>query len=200
MLRQLSRSSLLKRCIRLNQKVSSMSSFESPLLASWPSGLPPFSRINASHFKPAFEVAMAQHLLELKDVVDSSEEPTFENTISKFDRAGRLFCQVEGVYSNLCLSDCKPELQAVELEMAGPLEAHKNAQFMFEGLFEKIDAVYQKREAVGLNLEQKRLVEKIHLEFVRNGAKFDSAAKEEYSKITERLAELQIQFSQVRSK
>ena len=43
-------------------------SSQNPLLEDWtatePFGLPPFSRIEPSHFKPAFDEAMAQHLAE----------------------------------------------------------------------------------------------------------------------------------------
>jgi peptidyl-dipeptidase Dcp len=53
--------------------------------------------------------------------------------------------------------------------MATPLAAHSNAVYMYPGLFSKIDAVYQQRFDAkwNLNSEQIRLVERIHLDFVR---------------------------------
>jgi hypothetical protein len=37
------------------------------------------------------------------------------------------------------------------------------------GLFDRINAVYEKRHDSGLNAEQTRLVERFHLDFVRAG-------------------------------
>lgn len=42
------------------------------------------------------------------------------------------------------------------------------------------------------------LIERIHLDFVRAGAKFDSEAQLKYGKIMENLATLTTKFSQVR--
>ena len=45
---------------------------------------------------------------------------------------------------------------------------------------------------------QVRLVERLHLDFVRAGARFDAPAQRRYSEIMEKLAELETEFSQVR--
>ena len=49
-------------------------SLDNPLLEDWttPHGLPPFDRIRAEHFEPAFEVAMAQHRRELDAIAAQS--------------------------------------------------------------------------------------------------------------------------------
>ena len=57
--------------------------------------------------------------------------------------------------------------------------------------------MYEVRAQAQLTSEQLRLVERIHLDFVRAGAKFDSGAQAKYAKITEELAELTTKFMQV---
>jgi peptidyl-dipeptidase Dcp len=61
-----------------------------PLLQDWtktePFGMPPFSRIEPSHFKPAFDHAMIEHLAELKKIVDNPAQSNFENVFAEFDR------------------------------------------------------------------------------------------------------------------
>ena len=109
---------------------TAMASFEdesNPLLKDWTTlhGIPPFSEIQPAHFKPAFESAIAKNIEDIKAIVENTDEPTFENTIAAFDRAGRLMDKVGGVFHNLCSSCNPPELQAVELEMAAPLAAHR---------------------------------------------------------------------------
>lgn len=162
-----------------------------------PYQLPPFGLIKPSHYKPAIlEHAFPQHLNELKQIVDATEAPTFENTIAAFDRAGYLSNKILALFSNQCSSECPPELQAVQLELSAPLAEHENTVATYPGLFPKISAVYDNRHNLGLNPEQIRLVERIHLNFVRAGAQFDATAQARYKEIVMELAVLQTQFSQ----
>ena len=71
--------------------------------------------------------------------------------------------------------------------------------YTFPNLFNRIKQVYEDRAQAQLTSEQLRLVERIHLDFVRAGAKFDSDAQAKYAKITEELAELTTKFMQVYS-
>lgn len=162
-----------------------------------PYQLPPFKLIQPSHYKSAIlDHAFPQHLNELKQIVESTETPTFENTIEAFDRAGSLSNKILALFSNQCSSECPPELQAVQLELSAPLAEHENTVATFPGLFPKIATIYDNRYNLGLNSEQVRLVERIHLNFVRAGAQFDAAAQLRYKEIVMELAVLQTQFAQ----
>ena len=172
-----------------------------PLLADWgktePYGLPPFGRIQPEHFKPAFLAGMDHQLQELRGIVDNPEPPTFDNTIAAFDRCGGVLGQTGAVFSNLCSSNSPPELQAVQLEMAPLLAAHRSRVSTYPGLFARVATAYEgSLDDITLTTEQRRLVERIHLDFVRSGAKFDAAAQKRYAEIMERLSTLQTQFQQ----
>ena len=178
-----------------------MSAVHNPLLAEWrktePFGLPPFGRILPEHFKPAILVGMDHELQELRDIVDSSVPPTFDNTIAAFDRCGGVLGQTGALFSNLCASNSPPELQAVQLELAPLLAAHRSKVAMYPGLFERVAKVHDDaQDDATLTVEQRRLVERIHLDFVRSGAKFDSEAQARYAQIMERLSTLMTQFQQ----
>jgi peptidyl-dipeptidase Dcp len=175
-----------------------MSSFSNILLQDWSSyhGLPPFERITPNLFEEALNVSMDEHLKEIASIVSNADAPTFENTVGALDRSGTLFSKVEDTFSNLCSSNGVPELQAVELKMAGPLAAHYNKIATFPGLFSKVDAIYQSRATLGMNFEQTRLTERFHLDFVRAGAKFSEEAQARYAQIVEELAELETKFTQ----
>lgn len=176
-----------------------MSSFTNVLLQDWSTtnhGLPPFEKITPDLFEDALNVSMEEALKEVASIVSNESAPTFENTILALDRSGSLFNQVQDTFSNLCSSNGVPELQAVELKMAGPLAAHYSKIATYPGLFPKIDAVYQARHSLGLNSEQTRLVERFHLDFVRAGAKFTAADQARYSQIVEELAGLETKFTQ----
>jgi peptidyl-dipeptidase Dcp len=93
-------------------------------------GIPPFSKIHHGHYEPAFEVALKEHLQDIKNIAESSDEATFANTIAAFDRSGSMLNRISLVFYNLCSSDNPPELQAVQTKMAGPLAAHSSAIYM----------------------------------------------------------------------
>ncbi|KAF0695500.1 Aste57867_13693 [Aphanomyces stellatus] len=175
------------------------STLNNPLLADWsvrPFSLPPFEEIQTVHFKPAIEYAQGKHLEELKQIADNPEDPTFDNTIKTFDRAGGLLDSVSGVYYNLSSSMSPPDLQAVQIELAGPMSDHNAKVISYPGLFDRIQHVHNHRLTSGLNPEQIRLVERFYLDFVRRGALFDKETQDRYNAIVKELAQLTTKFRQ----
>jgi len=169
-----------------------------PLLAPWdaPFGLPPFASVRPEHFKPAFERGMREHRDELASIVASAGEPTFHNTMVAFDASGRLLSRVEALFHNLAASATSDALQAVQREMAAPLAAHWSAVYMDAALFQRVDMLHGGRETLNLSAEQRRLLERVHLDFVRAGARLQGAARERCSQVMQRLAELTTTFAQ----
>src|SRR5665647_1996417 len=124
-----------------------------------------------------FEVALPAHLAELDAIASQPEPATFTNTLQAFDESGRLATRIELLFHNLTASETSPELQAVEREMAPRQAAHENAIYMNAKLFARIDDLYTRRAALDLNAEQLRLLERVHLDFVRAGAKLPPDAR-----------------------
>lgn len=171
---------------------------DNPLLQPWtaPFGLPPFERVRTAHFAPAFDIALAEHRTEIDRIARAPEAPGFENTIVALDRSGRLLTRIEQLFFNLTASETSPELQAVEREMTTRLAAHHNAILQNAELFARVDDLHQRRARLGLNPEQLRLLERLHLDFVLAGAKLPAAARARLGEIVERLAQLHTRFSQ----
>jgi peptidyl-dipeptidase Dcp len=169
-----------------------------PLLAPWtaPFGLPPFEQIRPEHFAPALAEAMRQHLAELDAIAAQPGPPTFDDTVAAFDRAGALLYLVEAVLGNLTASETSPALQAVQREMAAPLAAHDMAVKMHRGLFARLDALHRQRATLGLTPEALRLLERLHQDAVRAGARFGVAEQQRYSAIMQELATLMTRFAQ----
>ncbi len=169
-----------------------------PLLADWntPYGLPPFGQFSAEDFVPAFSAALKTHRDELDAIANNPAAATFENTLVAFDRSGRLLNRIELAFDNLTASETSPALQAAERAMATPLAAHGNSIYMNAPLFKRIDALFQIRQSLGLNGEELRLLERVHTDFVRAGAKLTPAAQKRYAELIEQLAVLTTQFSQ----
>ena len=171
---------------------------KNPLLADWttPFALPPFDLIRAADFAPAFEAAMQAQRAEVEAIAAQPDAPDFDNTVAAFDRSGRLLSRIEAAFHALAASHTSPDIQAVQRELAAPLAAHDSAVMMHAGLFARMDAVHAKRHELGLAPEQLRLVERLHLDFVRAGAKLGADQQPRYARIMERLAQLTTRFAQ----
>ena len=149
-----------------------------PFFEEWttPYGVPPFDRIRPEHFLPAFERGMSLHNAEIDAIVDTSDEPTFENTIAAYDASGRMLQRTSLIFEMLAASDATPEMQAVEQEAMPLLAAHADEIRMNERLFGRIKAVYDRREALPLTAEQRRLTEKLDRKSTRlNSSHTDSS-------------------------
>jgi peptidyl-dipeptidase Dcp len=173
-----------------------MTQSTNPLLASWdtPFGLPPFDHVRAEDFAPAFDVAMRAHRDEVRAIATATAAPTFENTIAALDASGRALVRIDLLFHNLTSSETSPALQAVERDMAPKLAAHRNAIMLDAELFDRIDHVHARRDA--LEPEQRMLVERMHLDFVLAGARLSAADRERAAVIAQRSAELTTRFSQ----
>ena len=169
-----------------------------PLLEAWESnfGLPPFDQVLPSHFTSAFALALPEHLAEIEAIANCCEAPSFDNTLAEFDRSGRLLERITLLFHNLTSSETSDALRAVQLEMAPRLAAHENAIFMHAGLFARVDALYQQRTSLELDADQLRLLERVHLDFVRAGALLRDQDRVRYGEIMGSLASLCTQFSQ----
>ncbi|MDR7267599.1 peptidyl-dipeptidase Dcp [Pelomonas saccharophila] len=169
-----------------------------PLLQDWagPHGLPPFADIAAAHFQPAFDLALAEHRAEIDAIAGQADAPSFANTLAAFDASGRRLTRLEHLFYTLAASATSPELQAVQRAMAAPLADHGSAVYMHQGLFGRVEALFEQRDQLGLTAEQRRLLERVHLDFLRAGARLAPAARERYAAIMARLAELNTRFAQ----
>ena len=96
-----------------------------PLLAEWdtPFETPPFDRIELSHYKPAFETAIAVSRAEIEAIASNPAKPTFANTVEALERSGALLSRIEGIFYNLLEADSSPEMQQIALDVQPALTA-----------------------------------------------------------------------------
>ena len=169
-----------------------------PLLQPWdtPHGLPPFEKLAPEHFAPALDLALHEHLGDIERIAGDLQAPSFDNTIAALDRSGRLLDRVASLFYNLASSETSPALQEVERRMAPVLAAHHNKVYTNAALFKRIDALHAQRASLSLSSEQRRVLERIHFDFVRAGALLAPAAQERYGEIMQGLAELTTRFGQ----
>ncbi|MFI5227583.1 MAG: M3 family metallopeptidase [Gemmatimonadales bacterium] len=142
-----------------------------------PFGAPPFDRIHNADYQPAIDEGMRQQLREVAAITAQSAPPTFDNTIVPLERSGALLTRVMKVFNGVTSANTNDTLQQVQSDEAPKLAAHSDAIFLDDALFRRVSQVYDKRAQLGLTPEQKYLVERYHLDFVRAGAQLAEADK-----------------------
>jgi len=172
--------------------------FENPFFENWstPFGVPPFDRIRPEHFPPAFERGMEDQIAEITAITRSSGAPSFANTIEALERSGRLLDRVSRVFFNLDSSNTNDALEAIARDYAPVLAQHRMRIALDPDLFARIAELHASRESLGLAPDQRRLIERYHLRFVRSGALLTPDQKARMAAISERLASLHTQFGQ----
>ncbi len=127
---------------------------------------------------PAYERAFAEHEAEIATIAGQQEPPTFDNTIVALENAGRALQRVDDIFGQLFGTDSNDTLLAIERDISPRTAAHWNKVRMNDGLFARLDALYQKRDSLGLTAEQKRVLERHHTKYRREGAALDTGQEE----------------------
>ncbi len=156
---------------------------------------PQFDRIQDADFKPALEEGMRRQKAEVEAIASNPEPPTFANTLVALEKTGQLLGRVNNVFNALTGANTDPELQALREEMAPKLAAHRDAIYLNGKLFDRIQALYEKRAELKLDPESERLLEYDYKEFVQAGAKLSPADKAKLSELNAEEATLSARFT-----
>ena len=169
-----------------------------PFFRPWttPFETPPFDLIKEEHFIPAFEKGIELHKAEIAALASSGKKPSFKNTIEALDRSGTLLTKVENVFGCLDGANTNDEIQRIAEEVTPLLSKHQTDIFLNKELFEKVKAVYDKRDRLNLTVEQDTLLDKTYKVFVRGGANLDEEKKATLRTINEELSLLELKFGQ----
>ena len=159
-------------------------------------GLPRFDAIADSDFAAAFEAALALHEREIDAIAGSKEEPSFDNTVVALEIAGDELSRISSLFWNRAGAHTNDVIQALERDISPKMSRHYSKIGMNADLFKRIDALWEKRESLGLTLEQTRVLERHWKGFVKSGAKLPKAEQEKLASINEKLAGLSTGFGQ----
>ena len=161
-----------------------------------PYNVPPFDKIKNEHFKPAILEGIKKHEEEISAIANSSVAPTFENTILAMENAGELLSNVNTVFSNLNSANTNKEIQNIAKETAPNLSAHRDNIYLNEKLFARVKTLWDKKETLGLNLEQAKILDNSYKDFVRSGANLSDSDKAILRKINGELSLTSLKYGQ----
>ena len=159
-------------------------------------GAYPFDKIQVEDFHEAFHLAIEEKEQEIKALIASEEQPTFTNTIVALERSGAKLEWVSGIFFNLLHAAATDELMAISQEITPRLSALSSFITLSDPLFDRIHAVWERRETLGLDAEDLRLLERTYEGFTERGALLPADKKERLKAIQARMSELSLTFSQ----
>ena len=180
------------------QQQSNMDPNINPFFQEWNTAyeVPPFMDIKDEHYMPAYQKGMEENLSEIDVIVNNPEAPTFANTIEELERTGKLLTKVARVFSNLASSNTNPKLQELQRELSPMLSAHYDKISLNEGLFNRVEAIWQEKESLDLTSEQRKLLEDTRKQFVRSGALMSEEQKKQITEINSKISGLSTSFGQ----
>ena len=161
-----------------------------------PYNVPPFDKIKNEHFKPAILEGIKKHEEEINAIANASAAPTFENTILAMENAGELLSNVNVVFSNFNSANTNKEIQNIAKETAPNLSAHRDNIYLNEKLFARVKTLWDKKETLGLNLEQSKILDNSYKDFVRSGANLSDSDKGILRKINGELSLTSLKYGQ----
>ena len=180
----------------LGTSCKNKNNMDNPFFGEWntPYNIPDFEKIKPEHYMPAFEEGMKRQKAEIDAIVNNSEAPTFENTIEALEQSGALLNEVSAVFFNLVECVNSDKMKAIAEKVTPKVSAHGDDIMLNEKLFQRVKAVYDQRNDLGLEGEQLRLTEETYKNFVRNGANVPAEKQERFREINSLLASLSLRF------
>ena len=171
---------------------------QNPLLAAFntPYGTVPFSKINNTHFEPAFNKAIEIAKKEIKNIAENEAKPTFKNTIEALAFSGMQLDSISSIFFNLNSAETNDEIQKIAQKVSPILTEFSNDIVLNKELYKRIKTVFSKKEELKLTTEQQTLLTKTYKNFVRNGANLNNEDQKELRSIDAKLAKLKLQFGE----
>ncbi|SHN12242.1 peptidyl-dipeptidase Dcp [Cyclobacterium lianum] len=168
-----------------------------PLLENFntPFETAPFHLIKNEHFLPAIQSGIQLAKEEINTIKEIAQ-PDFHNTIVALERSGERLSRAAALFFNLNAAETNDEIQRLAKEISPLLSAHSNDVLLDEVLFAQVKKVYDQKEGLDLNTEEKTLLDKTYKSFIRNGALLDENGKKRLREIDQQLSRLGLQFGE----
>ena len=163
-----------------------------PFLTEWdtPYGIPEFDKIQECHYLPAVEAGIAQQQEEIDAIIANPDTPNFENVVAAFEHSGAILDRVTNVLFNISESDATESLQKIIEQVLPLISVHSDNVYMNPDFFAKVKVLYDNKDNLVLNKEQKIVLERLYDAFVKNGVALNEADQARMREINMELSSL----------
>lgn len=157
----------------------------------------PFDKITPADMEEAVVEGIRLHNLEIDEIVDSKEEPTFENTIVALDRSGKILNTAVMTLSNLESALGDTAIMNTLAKVTPLLSEHSTDLLLNEKLWKRIKTVYEnKGSRTDLSPEAQRLIDETYRGYAESGANLEGEDREKFRQLNSRLSDLYVAFGQ----
>lgn len=157
---------------------------------------PAFDKIKDTDYQAAIEAGMKEQLAEINVIANNPAPPTFDNTLVAMEKSGRLLERSTEVFFALTQANTNKTLDNIQTIEAPKLAAHHDAIFLNEKLFMRVKTLYDQREQLHLNPEEKQLLTVYYQQFIHAGANLNEKDKTTLRSLNKKLANLETAFQQ----
>jgi peptidyl-dipeptidase Dcp len=159
-------------------------------------GVPPWDQVGTEAFPMAIQAAMDELKAEYEAVAGNAAAPTFENTNLALELAGDRMNRVFAMWGVYTSNLADKQVRAMQAEWAPKISKFYNELTLDPRILARIKSVYDRRDSLDLDAQQKRLVERSYDSLLRGGALLDDAAKAQLITINGQLAGLYSTFNE----
>ena len=157
----------------------------------------PFDKITAADMEDAVLEGIRLQNEEIAVITDSSEEPTFENTVAALDRSGEVLNRAVLTLSNLESALGDTVIMNTLAKVTPQLSLHSTDILLNHKLWERIKKVYDtKEQRTDLSPEALRLIDETYRNFAESGANLEGEKREKYRELNQKLSDLSVKFGQ----
>ena len=168
------------------------------LLADWKGpyqGVPPWDQVKPEQFDEAIQFGIDEVKREFAAIANNPAEPTWENTIDAGEKAGERIGRVLSIFAVMTDNMSNDAYVALDKKWSPKLSAAFDEIRLDPKLFARLEALYNKRNSLGLDAKQMRLLTREYESAVRNGAKLDAAQKAQLTQYNQELSTAFAEFN-----
>ncbi len=156
-------------------------------------GLPPFDVLEPSALGEAIGAALAERTRVLESIENSSESPTFANTLEPLEASAQPVARLANLLNHVASTAASDDIRALQQEVAPQLSGLEDEVAARNSLVARIEHVVEHEP---LTSEQRRLSEVVLEGLRRRGAGLPESSRGQLREIHSKLAQLQAQFVQ----
>ncbi len=160
------------------------------------SSRPPFHRIHGEHVEPGVREILRRGQARLDTLAESTEPPTFENTLEALGTLTRWVAERLAPVGHLLSVAETPELRAAYNEVLPDISQFWTRVSLNESLWRRLRALEASEEGRSLQGLRRRHLDKTMLEFRRSGADLPAEGRARLEEIQVQLSSLQQRFGE----
>jgi peptidyl-dipeptidase Dcp len=168
------------------------------LLADWKGpyqGVPPWDQSKPELYDQAIQFAIDELKREAAAIANNPEAPTFANTIEASDKTGERISNVLSMFSVMTDNMSSPAYEALDKKWSPLLSAAFDEISLDPKYFARVETLYNKRDSLGLDAKQMRLLTRTYDGLVRRGVKLDEGKKDQLKAMNKELSSLFSDFN-----